>query len=118
MAPACLDRLSRAIFIVMDELSDVGGPRCDASPFCGVELQFPVTFDLRMIYVLAEGATIVEDLEGIFAALEVPCSMIQGMAKPGARYGRMGSRVTFTSREQMYKTYAAIGKLSYIKTAI
>jgi len=32
------------------------------NPLSGVELEFPVTFDLRIIYVLAEGATIVADL--------------------------------------------------------
>lgn len=93
----------------------------EESPQCGLsgaQLEFPVTFDLRIIYVLAEGATIVEDLEAVYAAQGVSCAMIQGIAKPGAKYGRMGSRLTFTSRDQLYATYAAIGKLPYVKTAI
>jgi hypothetical protein len=84
----------------------------------GAELKFPLSFDLRIIYVLAEGATITEDLQSIFAAHNVSCSLIQGIAKPGAKYGRMGSRVTFASRVQMYATYDAIAKLPYVKTAI
>ena len=88
------------------------------SPFGGAVLEFPVTFDLRIIYVLAQGATIVEDLERIYAGLGVRCDLIQGMAAPGAKYGRMGSRVTFASRGQMLSTYAKIGELPYVKTAI
>ena len=88
-------------------------------PFAeGAELEFPVTFDLRIIYVLAEGGTIQDDLERIYAERGVKCSLMQGIAKPGAKYGRMGSRLTFTSKEQMYATYADIGKLPYVKTAI
>lgn len=86
--------------------------------FAGVNLEFPLGFDLKIIYVLAEGGTIVEDLERIYAALGVKCAMIQGVAAPGAKYGRMGSRLTFETREQMYAAYAAIGKLPYVKTAI
>lgn len=84
----------------------------------GAEIEFPVTFDLRVIYVLAQGGTIQEDLEAIYARLGVPCSLMQGVAKPGASYGRFGSRLTFSTKEQMYATYEAIGKLPYIKTAL
>jgi putative lipoic acid-binding regulatory protein len=82
------------------------------------ELAFPQTFDLRIIYVLAQGLTIQTDLEAIYAKKGVTCSLIQGIAAPGAKYGRMGSRLTFTSREQMHAVYAEIGKLPYVKTAL
>lgn len=84
----------------------------------GEELQFPLGFDLKIIYSLAEGGTIVEDLEAIYKRLGVACAMIQGIAKPGAKYGRMGSRLRFDSRAQMYATYEAIGLLPYVRTAI
>ncbi|MEI6876247.1 MAG: hypothetical protein WCL50_14080 [Spirochaetota bacterium] len=84
----------------------------------GAELEFPVTFDLRMIYLKDEGPNIVEDLEAIYKARDVACAMIQGIGIPGSKYARMGSRLTFTSREQMYGTYEDIGKLPYIKSAI
>ena len=86
--------------------------------FGNAELAFPVTFDLRIIYLLAQGATIQEDLGRIFAAMNVRCSLMQGIATGGAKYGRFGSRITLTSREQMYALYAEIGKLSYVKAAI
>ena len=82
------------------------------------ELAFPIGFDLRIIYVLAEGATIREDLERIMAARGVEWTLMQADAKPGAKYGRFGVRLTMESREQMYGTYEDIGKLAYVKTAI
>ncbi|MDP3179605.1 MAG: hypothetical protein Q8M76_16985 [Spirochaetaceae bacterium] len=93
-------------------------PHLPGWPTDGPELVFPVTFDLRIIYVLANGATIIDDLEKLYASMGVPCSLIQGIAKPGARYGRMGSRITLSSREQMYALYGEIGKLPYVKAAI
>jgi hypothetical protein len=84
----------------------------------GQELVFPISFDLRMIYALAEGRTIREDIEGILKARNVAWTLMQGDAKPGAKYGRFGVRLTMESRGQMYATYEDIGKLPYIKTVI
>jgi putative lipoic acid-binding regulatory protein len=84
----------------------------------GQLLEFPISFDLRIIYILAEGASIREDLERILAERSVSWTLMQGDAKEGARYGRFGVRLTMESREQMYATYADIGKLPYVKTAI
>jgi hypothetical protein len=84
----------------------------------GQELAFPISFDLRIIYVLAEGGSIREDLERILAARGVPWTLMQGDAKEGAKYGRFGVRLSMASREQMYGTYEDIGKLKYVKTAI
>jgi hypothetical protein len=84
----------------------------------GQTLEFPISFDLRLIYVLSEGASIREDLERILALRGVEWTLMQGDAKPGAKYGRFGVRLTMESREQMYGTYEDIGKLPYIKTAI
>jgi hypothetical protein len=82
------------------------------------ELVFPISFDLRIIYVLAEGETIREDLEIILAGRGVAWTLMQGDSRPGAKYGRFGVRLTMASREQMYATYEDIGRLSYVKTAI
>jgi hypothetical protein len=82
------------------------------------ELVFPISFDLRIIYVLAEGAAIRGDLERILAEHGVAWTLMQGDAEPGAKYGRYGVRLTMESREQMYSTYEDIGRLTYVKTAI
>jgi hypothetical protein len=103
----------------MDESKTSSGAEAEVDPrIAGAQLQFPVTFDLRIIYLKDDGPTIVEDLEGIYKARSVACAMIQGVGIPGSKYARMGSRLTFTSREQMYGTYEDIGKLSYVKSAI
>jgi len=81
-------------------------------------LVFPISFDLRIIYVLSEGEAIREDLERILAERRVAWSIMQGDAKPDAKYGRFGVRLTMESRDQMYGTYEDIGKLPYVKTAI
>lgn len=86
--------------------------------FGGAQMTFPLTFDLRIIYVLADGDSIQADLEAIYERLDVECSLMQGTSKPGAKYGRFGSRVTFTNREQFYATYEEIGKLPYVKAAL
>jgi putative lipoic acid-binding regulatory protein len=90
----------------------------DVPSIGGAELSFPISFDLRIIYVLAEGPSVREDLERILAARGVAWTLMQGEAKPGAKYGRFGVRLTMASREQMYATYEDIGKLPYVKTAI
>jgi len=97
----------------MDELD-----RLPPRPFGGIDLEFPISYDLRIIYLLSGGATIQVDLERIFGELGVSCALMQGIASPGARYGRWGSRIALSSREQMYALYDRIGKLPYVKAAI
>jgi hypothetical protein len=87
-------------------------------PLKGKELVFPISFELRLVYVLAEGGAIRRDLEHILAARGVKWTLMQGDAKPGAKYGRFGVRLTMASREQLYGTYQDIGGLAYVKTAI
>jgi len=47
-----------------------------------------ISFDLRLIYLLADGDAIREDLERIMAERGVEWTLMQGDAKPGAKYGR------------------------------
>ncbi len=89
-----------------------------ADSIYGEALNFPVSYDLRLIYIQAEGQPIREDLERILRSRGVEWSLMQGDAKEGAKYGRFGVRLTMTSREQMYRTYEDIGKLAYVRTAI
>jgi putative lipoic acid-binding regulatory protein len=84
----------------------------------GQELIFPVSYDLRIVYVLAGGGSIREDLERILAERGIAWTLMQGEAKEGAKYGRFGVRLTMESREQMYAAYEDMGKLAYIKMAI
>jgi hypothetical protein len=112
------DRISRRGRARLDKKRRTMASLAMASDLARTELAFPVTYDLRLIYVLAEGASIREDLERILAARGTAWTLMQGDAKSGARYGRFGVRVTMTSREQMYGVYEDLGMLKYIKTAI
>jgi putative lipoic acid-binding regulatory protein len=89
-----------------------------AQAFSEAKIEFPVSFDLRIIYTLAENPELQGGLEAILARLEVPCSLIQGAAKPGARYGKMGARITLDSLERMHALYAAVGALPGVKTVL
>ena len=82
------------------------------------EIAFPISFDLRIIYLLAEGGSLRGDLERILAARGVTWTLMQGDAKPDAKYGRYGVRLTMDNREQMYGTYDDIGKLGCVKAVL
>ena len=92
-------------------------PTC-AGPFGGVQIEFPVSFDLRIIYTLAEAPDFQAALAATLARISIPCSLIQGVAKPGATYGRMGARVTVDSKASMDRLYAEAAKLPGVKTVI
>jgi putative lipoic acid-binding regulatory protein len=93
------------------------GPSC-AGPFSGVQIEYPVSFDLRLIYAIAEAQDLETALAAALARISVPCSLIQGVAKPGGKYGRMGARVTVDSKATMDKLYAEAAKLPGVKAVI
>ncbi len=92
-------------------------PKCDG-PFGEVKVAYPVHFDLRIIYTLAEAPDFTASLEKALASSGVPCSLIQGISKPGARYGRMGARVTVDSEATMKKLYSSVAAIPGVKTVI
>ena len=96
---------------------DENAPACPA-PFGGATIDYPVHFDLRIIYTLAEAPDMAARLEAVLAAIAVPCSMVQGVAKPGAKYGRMGARITVDSKLTMNRLYAEVGKIPGVKAVI
>ena len=93
------------------------GASC-AGPFAGVQIEFPVSFDLRIIYTLAEAPELQTALAATLARISIPYSLIQGVAKPGAKYGRMGARVTVDSKAAMDRLYAEVAKLPGVKAVI
>jgi len=92
-------------------------PSC-SGPFGGVQIEYPVHFDLRIIYIKAEAQDMAAVLEATLKRIAVPCSMIQGVAKPDGKYGRMGARVTVDSKQKMDRLYAEVSKLPGIKAVI
>ena len=92
-------------------------PSC-AGPFGGIQIEYPVRFDLRIIYTKAEAPNLASELEAALSRLGVPCSIIQGVAKPEGTYGRMGARVSVDSKLTMDRLYAEVSKLPGVKAVI
>lgn len=92
-------------------------PSCQG-PFSGVQIEFPVHFDLRIIYTIADAPNLSADLEAALLRTGVPCSLIQGIAKPGSKYGRMGARVTVDSKERMDRLYAEVAAIKGVRAVI
>lgn len=89
-------------------------------PFDGTRIEFPVSFDLKLIYdASANASTVTADLLGVFARYAVTCARIDRKdGKEGARYQRLSAAVTFTSLVQLRSTYAEIATLPYVKGAL
>ena len=90
-------------------------PSC-SGPFGGATINYPVQFDLRIIYLKAEVPADLETrLSALFLSLQVPCSLIQGIAKPEGRYGRIGARIRVDSGIIMKNLYAAVAAIPGVK---
>lgn len=93
-------------------------PFGDTGHFGGAALEYPLQFDLRVIYRLDATGDFAQALKDTLAKVGVPCSLIQGVAKPLATYGRMGARVTVDSKARMDALYAAVAALPGVKAVI
>jgi hypothetical protein len=87
-------------------------------PFGEAQLEYPLAFDLRVIYSLTGTADFQKDLETALSSVGVPWTLIQGVVKPGASYGRMGARITVDSKPRMDALYAAVAAIPCVKAVI
>ncbi|HWR10756.1 MAG TPA: DUF493 family protein [Rectinemataceae bacterium] len=92
-------------------------PSC-SGPFGGIQVEYPVRFDLRIIYGVAEAGDIAAALEATLKRIAVPCSIIQRTVKPDGKYGRIGARISVDSKRTMDRLYAEVAKLPGVKTVI
>ncbi len=99
------------------DLSAAPAPSC-SGPFGGATIEYPVHFDLRIIYTKAETVDLEASLSAIFSRLGIPCSLIQGTAKPDGKYARMGARITVDSRLTMQRLYEEVGRIPGVKAVI
>ncbi|MFZ2635691.1 MAG: hypothetical protein WAZ99_02400 [Rectinemataceae bacterium] len=95
-----------------------GEPESCPAPFGGAKVEYPVRFDLRMIYIIAENPDPEPGLRAALAGAGVPCSLIQATAKPGAKYGRIGARIVVDSKARMEALYTAVAALPGMKAVI
>ena len=87
----------------------------DPQPFGGAQIEFPQSFDLRIIYSIQAGQTIRGDLVAVFALYALPCSRLADIPTKPGRYARIAASVRFDNLEQMRKVYAALGALAGVK---
>jgi len=98
--------------------SQPDGIRSGTAPFGGAEIAFPVSFELRVIYLLASGATLEADLLRILTAHGASPKQPRSLPAPGVKYGRMAIPVTFADRDSMHAAYADIGALPCVKAVL
>ncbi|HAE21646.1 MAG TPA: hypothetical protein DCG47_04890 [Spirochaetaceae bacterium] len=87
-------------------------------PFGDAAIEFPVAFELRIIYTLASGATLEEDAMRILLASHAQPSRPMALPAPGVKYGRLSIPVTFNDSESMHAAYAALGALPCVKAVM
>jgi putative lipoic acid-binding regulatory protein len=92
-------------------------PVCEG-PFGDARLTYPLHFDLRVIYLLDAAPSMADNLSATLKRIGIACSLIQAVAKPGAKYGRIGARVTVSSKTEMDKLYKEVAKLPGVKSVI
>jgi putative lipoic acid-binding regulatory protein len=92
-------------------------PSCPG-PFGEARLEYPLHFDLRVIYRLADVQDFQTELETVLTRVGVPWTLIQGVVKPQASYGRMGARVTVDSKQRMDSLYAAVAAIPGVKAVL
>lgn len=93
-------------------------PVCEG-PLGNATIEYPIGFDLRIIYIQAEAPTMSELLENTLKRLGIRFTLIQGVAAaPGKKYARMGARVTVGSQDSMNALYREVAKLPGVVTVI
>ncbi len=101
----------------MPQTTPPGAPSCPG-PFGGARLQYPVSFELRIIYVLAEGATVELDALRLLGEANARCGTPSALPAPGVKYGRLSIPVTFSDEASMHAAYAGIGALPCVKAVL
>lgn len=85
----------------------------------GVEgIEYPVEFELRVIYARATGTTLPADLDALLSTRGVGLESVRSLPATGEKYGRLACKVAFQDKESLYDTYQAIGKLPGVKAVL
>ncbi len=90
----------------------------DSAPFGGERIEFPVSFQLRVIYTLALGATLEEDLLRLLQVRKASPGRPEALPTKGPKYGRMAIKVVFTDQESMRAAYTDISALHCVKAVL
>ncbi|MBU0935610.1 MAG: DUF493 domain-containing protein [Spirochaetes bacterium] len=82
------------------------------------QLQYPLHFDLRIIYNLAQGATLEPQLVEILQKHHIQSGLPRTLPASGSKYGKMAVAVTFQDEASMHAVYAEIGALAAVKVLL
>lgn len=94
------------------------GEQCSKEAFSGESIQYPVSFELRIIYTLAFGATLEEDLNRLLQARRASPGRPEALPTKGTKYGRLAVAVVFADQESMRAAYADIAALPCVKAVM
>ncbi|MBU0927371.1 MAG: DUF493 family protein [Spirochaetes bacterium] len=81
-------------------------------------LEYPIEFELRVIYTLAEGSGVAAGLGRILTERRAALGPTRELPSPSAKYGRLACSVRFADKEGLYAAYAEIGALPGVKAVL
>lgn len=81
-------------------------------------IEYPVQFDLRVIYARDSGANLQVDLGTLLTERGVALEQVRSLPATGGKYGRLACKVAFQDKESLYATYQAIGQLPGVKAVL
>lgn len=81
-------------------------------------LEYPVEFELRVIYELSYGSAPEEALARVLAARGAALEAPRRLPSSGQRYGRLACRVRFETQDALYAAYAEAGAIPGVKTIL
>lgn len=84
----------------------------------GAQIEFPQSFELRLIHSAEAAQRIRGDIAAVFSRFLVPCSGLAELPTKPGKYARISASVTFESLGQMRTVYAALGALEGVKALI
>jgi len=97
---------------------DAAAAYCDQDPLRGAKLQYPVSFELRIIYLAALCDELQAQMAGIMRTYGISAGTPRLLPVSGKKYGRMAIQVEFLDEPSMHGVYAAIGALPAVKAVM
>lgn len=85
---------------------------------CNNSLNFPIEFELRVIYEIAVNPDFANSLTKLLSELGVSTEAPRALATKSIRYGRFACMVRFENKEAMYRAYEEAAKIPGVKTII
>src|SRR5512145_898932 len=81
-------------------------------------IEYPVEFELRVIYQIERAATIATEVEHVLIDHKAFPGVPHSLPASGVKYGRLACSVRFDDKEALYAAYAAIGALPGVKVVL